>query len=200
MLIKLAGNVEADPDTGQLTVRWTDLPQLPIGEMRLSLFGGERALLVTPAAMWLLRRSKHAHAVERHARGDADLDPSKSPPGPTAARARAGVSTRRSRPARSTTRRAPRARSRSTLSRADGEQRFGAFTVTLPRGCLGSSATSPPARNRGIARGNARRPRQIGAATVGVGPGADPFYLPEPGRQASGIYLTGSYRRALPSG
>ena len=50
MLVKLAGKVEANSQTGQLTVTWANLPQLPIGEMQLSLYGGERALLVTPPA------------------------------------------------------------------------------------------------------------------------------------------------------
>ena len=50
MLIKLAGNVQANPQTGRLTVTFAKLPQLPIGELRLSLYGGERALLATPAA------------------------------------------------------------------------------------------------------------------------------------------------------
>jgi hypothetical protein len=37
---------------------------------------------------------------------------------------------------------------------------------------------------------------EIGTATVGVGPGADPFYLPEPGQPANKVYLTGPYEGA----
>ena len=50
MLIKLAGKVRSGSETGQLTVTFGNLPQLPIGEIELSLFGGQRALLVTPPA------------------------------------------------------------------------------------------------------------------------------------------------------
>ena len=50
MLIKLAGKVAADPHTGQLTITFDNIPQLPFSELKLSFFGGPRAVLVTPPA------------------------------------------------------------------------------------------------------------------------------------------------------
>jgi hypothetical protein len=46
--IKLAGQIEANQLTGQVTLALHELPQLPIGELRLHFFGGARALLSTP--------------------------------------------------------------------------------------------------------------------------------------------------------
>jgi hypothetical protein len=51
--IKLVGQLEPNPATGQLAIMFGALPQLPISEMRLQLFGGERALLSTPPACGL---------------------------------------------------------------------------------------------------------------------------------------------------
>ncbi len=48
-LIKLAGEVSANPTTGQLTLALPELPQLPISELHLRFFGGVRALLTTPS-------------------------------------------------------------------------------------------------------------------------------------------------------
>ena len=49
VLIKLVGNRPTNPATGQLTVRLTDAPQLPISQLTLRMFGGSRALLANPS-------------------------------------------------------------------------------------------------------------------------------------------------------
>jgi hypothetical protein len=48
--IKLAGTVDPDPVTGQLTATFDDNPQLPFTDLILSLKGGPRAPLVNPSA------------------------------------------------------------------------------------------------------------------------------------------------------
>jgi len=47
--VKLAGTVEPDPSTGQLTSTFRNTPQLPFTGLHLHFFGGERASLSTPA-------------------------------------------------------------------------------------------------------------------------------------------------------
>ena len=47
-LVRLAGQLEPNPVTGQLTIVLRELPQLPISALELHFFGGERALLSTP--------------------------------------------------------------------------------------------------------------------------------------------------------
>jgi hypothetical protein len=46
--IKLPGSVYPDPRTGQLTVKFLDLPQSPLTEFTMHFFGSERGLLATP--------------------------------------------------------------------------------------------------------------------------------------------------------
>jgi hypothetical protein len=49
VLIKLAATVQANAATGQLTVRLSEAPQLPISQLSLRMFGGERSLLANPS-------------------------------------------------------------------------------------------------------------------------------------------------------
>jgi hypothetical protein len=46
--VKLPGTVSPDPQTGQLTVTFKDLPQFPFSEFNMHLFGAERGSLATP--------------------------------------------------------------------------------------------------------------------------------------------------------
>lgn len=49
VVVKLAGHVVPDPDTGRLTTRFEDNPQLPFEDLTVELFDGARAPLRTPA-------------------------------------------------------------------------------------------------------------------------------------------------------
>ena len=195
VLLKLAGRVEADPGTGQLTVRWTDLPQLPIAELQLSLYGGERGLLVTPAscgsytASTTLTPWSGTPAVTQSSNLAVDSGPGGGacPSGGFSPAFTAGTVNNQAGASSAFT---------LTLTRQDGEQRFGAFTVELPAGLsgiLGGVARCPEPQ---ASTGECPPSSAIGAATIGVGPGANPLYLPEPGRQASEIFLTGPYQGA----
>jgi hypothetical protein len=190
MLFKLAGRVEADPNTGRLTVSWTDLPQLPIGELQLSLYGGERALLVTPASCGsysvqsTLTPWSGTPAVAQTSNLEIDSGPAGGacPSGRFGPLFTAGTLNNQAGASSAFT---------LALSRQDGEQRFGAFTVKLPAGLSGILGGVVPCPEPQASIGDCPPSSQIGAVTVGAGPGADSLYLPEPGRQASGIYLTG---------
>ena len=48
VVAKLAGKVTPDPQTGQLTARFEENPQLPLEDVDVSFFGGPRASLRTP--------------------------------------------------------------------------------------------------------------------------------------------------------
>ena len=83
-----------------------------------------------------------------------------------------------------------------TLSREDGEQRFGAFTVKLPAGLSGILGGVAPCPEPMASQGDCPPGAELGTATVGAGPGSDPFYLPAPGQPPNRIYLTGPYAGA----
>ena len=195
MLVKLAGQVEADPGTGRLTVRWTDLPQLPIGELRLGLYGGARGLLATPAACgsYDVQSTLVPWSGTPAVAQSSSIEIASGPGGGACPSGRfspaftAGTLNNRAGASSPFT---------LLLSRQDGEQRFGAFAVTLPAGLSAALGGIRPCPEPQASLGDCPQSSEIGAATVGVGPGPDPFYLPEPGGQASGIYLTGP----LPAG
>jgi hypothetical protein len=50
VLVKLAGKVTLDPETGQITTVFDDIPELPVAEFHLHFREGARAPLVTPTA------------------------------------------------------------------------------------------------------------------------------------------------------
>jgi hypothetical protein len=190
MLVKLAGKVEANSQTGQLTVTWANLPQLPIGEMQLSLYGGERALLSTPPAC-----------------GDYEVQSTLTPWSGTPAVAESSTLAIDSGPnggacpsggfapsfTTSTSNNLAGASSvfSLTLSRQDGEERFGAFSVTLPPGLSGILKNVARCPEPQASKGECPQASEIGTTTVGVGPGGDQFYLPEQGQSANRVYLTG---------
>ena len=49
VLIKLAGKVAPNPETGQLTTTFENTPQLPFSDLKLEFYGTARAPLATPA-------------------------------------------------------------------------------------------------------------------------------------------------------
>ena len=202
MLVKLAGKVEADPNTGQLTVTWANLPQLPVGEMRLSFFGGPRALLVTPPACGNYEvQSTLTPWSGTPAVGESSILAIDSGPNggacPSAGFApsfTAGTVNNQAGASSAFT---------LTLSRQDGEQRFGAFSVTLPPGMSGILKNVARCPEPQASKGECPQASEIGTTTVGVGPGADPFSLPEQGRPTNKVYLTGpvpSEGSTLPEG
>ncbi len=50
MNIKFVGSVKPNPETGQLTAYFENLPQAPFEDFQLHLFSGERALMATPTS------------------------------------------------------------------------------------------------------------------------------------------------------
>ena len=63
VLVKLAGEVALNEATGQITTSFKNTPQLPFEELKLQLFGGERASLSTPASCGSYTTSSVVHGV-----------------------------------------------------------------------------------------------------------------------------------------
>ena len=59
VLVKLAGKIEADPITGQITTTFANTPQLPFEDLTLKFRSGSRAPLVNPR---VLRGTDHRRA------------------------------------------------------------------------------------------------------------------------------------------
>ena len=205
--VKLAGKVEPDPQTGQLTVSFRNNPQLPIEDINLSLFKGDRAALKTPSACGTYTTT--SVLTPWTAPEGADATPSssfeltKGPDGGACLPDGAGAPNQ---PTFSAGTLNPTAKAFSPfvmkLTRADGTQPFKSIDATLPKGLLASLRGVPYCSDAALAAAAAKSGKagqasascpsasQVGGVDVGAGAGSDPFY-------ASGkAYLAGPYKGA----
>lgn len=208
---KLAGRIEPDPATGQLTTTFTNNPQLPLEDIKLKLFGGPRGALITPPTCGT--HTTTTDLVPWSSPEGADAHPESSfqltaTPAGGACPGTAGDAANA--PALSAGTLTPQAGAYSPfvlrLRREDGSQRFGAIDATLPEGLLGrlagvgmcSDSQIAQAESRGgpeegrLERENPSCPSvsEVGTVTVGAGAGPNPVYTQ--GR----AYLAGPYKGA----
>ena len=190
VLVKLAGRVELDPGTGQLTTRFEGNPpfegepQLPFSELQLNLFGGARAPLITPPACGTYTTMTQLTPWSAPFSG-----PSATPQDSFTITTGCGDGFA---PSFSAGMQSGRAGAFSplsvTFSRQDGEQRLGGAQVTLPPGLLGKIAGIPRCPEAQANSGECGESSQLGEATVAVGPGEDPYWV-----SGGKVYLTGPY-------
>ncbi len=211
IVAKLAGKVEADPQTGQLTTTFTDNPQLPIEDIDLHFFKGPGAALKTPLICgeytttstltpWSTPEGADAHPSDSFA---TSVNPTEGPC-PTS---EAGAPSKLSFTAGTI---APQAGAYSPfvlrLARPDGSQRLIGLDATLPPGLTGKLAGIPYCSEAQIAQAKSREaPNQgaveqsnpscpsateVGSVTVGAGAGITPLYV------TGHAYLAGLYKGA----
>jgi hypothetical protein len=197
-VVKLAGNVEADPTTGQLTTRFegsaplNGLPQLPFSDLKMDFFGGPRAPLVTPPTCGAYEIKSSLTPWS----GTAPLTPSEPfsitsgpsgspcPTGQFAPSFTAGTVNNQA---------AGYTPFTMTLARQDGEQRLSGVQVQMPPGLLGVLKNVTQCPEPQASKGECSATSQIGHVTVGAGPGPDQMFLPEAGKPEDPVYLTGPY-------
>jgi hypothetical protein len=189
--VKLPGSLVADPQTGQLTTRFTDLPQLPFESMQLHLKSGPRAPLTTPSSCGTY--TTHAELTpwarpEESVPLDSSftIDQGCSAPG-FAPGFEAGVTNPTAGGFSPFTLRVTRDSGQPNLSRID---------ATLPEGELAKLAGVPVCSDAQAAAANCPAASRIGATVAGVGEGTSPLYLPQPGKSPTAVYLAGPYKGA----
>jgi hypothetical protein len=172
--IKLAGQIDLNPVTGQPTLTFDDLPQLPIGELSLELFGGERALLVNPSSCGLARST--GHLAPWSASGEAEVSSSfdVSWDGPGGEGGRECPSSLPFEPSLNAGTVSASAGSYSpfilAVSRGDRQQPLSGFQVQLPPGLQWMLGNVPPCGELAAVAGTCLQDSQIGAAIIRVGP------------------------------
>jgi hypothetical protein len=205
--LKLVGDVHLDETTGRLTTTFDGnppsfegTPDLPFTELRLSFSGGAQAALSTPTACGVYTTasdftpwsspfiadvfSDSAFAIE----GGADGSPScPSSPLPFAPSMVAGASTDQA---------GGYTDFSMLLQRGDGQQRIERLQFKTPPGLSGMISGVPLCGEPQAAQGTCTAASQIGHTVVEAGPGPYPLVVPEPGRPAAPIYLTGPYEGA----
>jgi hypothetical protein len=211
IVAKLAGRIDPDPATGQLTATFTENPQLPLEDVHLDLFGGPRGALVTPPTCgthtvvsdlvpWSAPEGADAHP-------ESSFDLTSAPGGGSCPTVEAAAPNAPSFTAGTLS---PQAGAYSPfvlkIGREDGSQRLTGIDTTLAPGLLGKLAGIAECSDAQIAQAESRRgpeegrleregpscpaSSEVGTVTVGAGAGPTPFYT------NGHAYLAGPYKGA----
>jgi hypothetical protein len=206
--LKLAGEVHADPQTGQLTTTFAEAPQQPFEDFKLDFYGGPQAALRTPAACgpYSTTSSMTPHSAPESGPPATPSDsyaiakapgggscPASEGAGPNAPSFDAGTIT-------------PVARTYSplviNLRREDGSQEFSSVSIVPPPGLLGKlagisycpdsalSTAEAKAGNEEKASPSCPAASRVGTVQVAAGAGPAPYYT------QGAAYLTGPYKGA----
>lgn len=188
--VKLPGEIKADPATGQLTAVFSDLPQVPVEQIILDVWGGPRAPLKNPdscgtyATTYTFTPHSNDPSVSSQSQMTIDQGCNSDGFSPTL---HAGVTN-------------PVAGAFSPLivdiAQQDSEQNLRALTITLPKGELAKLAGVSLCSDTLAATGSCPESSKIGFLTVAVGPGPAPLWLPQPGKSPTAVYLAGPYKGA----
>ncbi len=183
--VKLAGSGSIDQSTGQLTVTFDESPQLPFEELKLTLDGGSTAPLANPTACGTpLSATSQLTPYSSETPAEPSSEPfavSGCPPAQFHPSFLAGTTNNQAGAFSPLT---------VTLSRTDQDEDLQGVTVHLPPGLLGMLSKVGLCAEAQARAGACPPQSEIGSATVGAGPGADPVFLN--GR----VYLTGPYEGA----
>ena len=187
VIVKLHGKVSVNAQTGQITTTFTENPQLPFEELKLKLYGGQRAALANPQSCGMASVTSDLEPWSAPESG-----PNATPSWPLQANGCNGqmgfapglsagmVQTLAGSFSPFTT----------TLTRNDGEQDLAGLSLTLPPGFAGIVASVPLCPEPQARLGTCGAASRIGTARVAAGAGSQPLWLEGP------VYLTGPYEGA----
>jgi hypothetical protein len=210
ILIKQAGLVQADPQTGQLTTTFDELPPLPYSSFEFGLREGPRAPLITPQACGEYLTTAKLYPFSAPGSATVRTAPFKITSGANAGSCVSGESQMPAHPVFESGATTPLAGTYSPfvfrVKRSDGEQRFSSISATLPTGLLGRIAGVPYCSDAAIATAGSRTQEgggtqengspscpaasQVGTATVAAGAGSQPYTV------EGKVYLAGPYKGA----
>jgi hypothetical protein len=208
VVIKLAGHVIPDPQTGRLSAVFDRNPQLPFEDFKLDFFPGAAAALRTPATCGAYSTTSQMTPWSAPQSGPpatpADEYAISRAPGagscPTSAAALPNA------PSFTAGSASPLAGAYApfvlNLQRADDTQQFSTITMTPPPGLLGRLAGTPYCPEAALATAAAKSGRaeeaspscpaasQVGSVRIGAGAGPAPYYV------GGKVYLAGPYKGA----
>jgi hypothetical protein len=183
-IIKLPGEVSLDPVTGQVTTTFDKNPQLPFSELKLHIFGGPRAALVTPSGCgsytttgqltpWSSETAVESDSSFQVTQGCGAQGFAPSFSAGTANNQAGGFSP-----------------FSVTISRQDGEQALGGVSVTTPPGLLGVIKGVERCPEPQASQGACGQGSLIGHTTATAGVGPDPVTT------SGQVFLTTGYKGA----
>ncbi|HST42044.1 MAG TPA: hypothetical protein VLK58_21170 [Conexibacter sp.] len=182
--LKLPGEIDLDPVSGQVTATFANNPQLPFEHLTVALKGGPRAPLANPRAcgpaITTTAITPWGGGQPARSTDSFEIACDGAPSGFAPAFSAGSASTQ-----------AGAASAFSlTFARTDGDDLLKAIDVTMPPGLLPRLASTPLCGAAQAAAGSCGEESRIGSAQTSAGPGSLPFELP--GR----VYVTGPYRGA----
>jgi hypothetical protein len=187
--IKLPGELEPDKATGRLTAVFRDLPQVPVEEIDLNVWGGPRAPLQNPdhCGTFTTDFSFSPHSDDPAATGQSQMQINEGCGQGFNPTLKAGVTD-------------PTAGKFSPLvfdlNRPDGDQALRGFELHLPDGELAKIKGVPLCSDADAAGASCPAGSRIGSVEATTGPGPEPFTIPAPGKARPTIYLAGPYQDA----
>jgi hypothetical protein len=215
ILVKQAGKVALDPNSGQIITTFDELPQLPFSSFKVHFFEGDRAPLVMPETCGTYQME--TRFTPWHAADPSNPLPSeiitKTTPLTVDQGANGGACPSGTPPFHPGFTAGTESNSAGSysplkvrLTREDGEQEFSRFSLHLPKGVIGnlsgvpfcSEAAIAQARSRTGANGGQEElehpscsaASQIGDTSVGAGVGPALTYVP------GSLFLAGPYQGA----
>ncbi len=178
--VKLPGQIRIPPGGGRIETTFDNNPQVPVSKIQLKLKGGPRAPLATPLDCGTKTVSAALEAWSGTAvvRG-SDLTIDCPGAGPLKPSFSAGVT--------------PNLAGRHSTfmlraERPDGQQVMNGVALRMPTGLLAKLKGVPRCADAAASAGTCPETSRVGTATVGAGPGTNPFFL------QGGVYLTGPYK------
>ncbi len=208
IVAKLAGEGELDPNTGQITTRFEHNPEIPIEDIRVHIFGGDRGALITPPSCGsysteaVLTPWSAPEGLVAHPSGSFAIDQAAGGgPCPAAAPWAPQLSAGTLEPAAG--KYSPLL---FKLTRSDGSQRLASVEASLPPGLTAKLAGVGQCPDAEIAKAISREhpnggaaeiadpscpvSSQVGSVDVGAGAGPSPFHT------SGRAYLAGPYKGA----
>jgi uncharacterized repeat protein (TIGR01451 family) len=183
-LIKLPGEVSLDPTTGRVTASFDRIPQLPFSELKLHLFGGPRAALVTPSGCGSFTTESRLTPWSSETAAGSD----------SGFQITGGCGSQGFAPSFTAGMSDNRAGGFSafsvTISRQDGEQALGGVSVTTPPGLLGVLKGVERCPEPQASQGACGAGSLIGHTTATAGVGPDPVTT------SGQVFLTVGYKGA----
>jgi hypothetical protein len=196
VLVKLAGEVKLDPNTGRVTSTFSNTPQQPFEDLEIQFFNGPRASQTTPSlcgsytttASFTPWAQEGAPATPASSSFSITSGPGGGPcassPLPFAPGFEAGTNNQA----------AAKTPFTLTINRPDGQQALGSITMQLPPGLAALiSEVTPCPENEALA--NKCGPgSEVGHTTSSSGLGGEPFTLP------GKLYFTGPLKATATHG
>jgi len=174
--IKIAGKIDTDPNTGQVTATFDNNPQLPFSDFKLDFFGGPGGVLVNPSSCG---DHTYTSSISSWSGGTVNGADSFSVNQNCATGGFApGLSAGSTNPVAGA--HAPFVLS---ATRNDGEQNIARLDVDLPEGEAATLAGVPLCPDANAASGDCPATSQIGSVSVAAGAGPKPVWVPSPARR-----------------